>query len=55
MRDLLTDLLDCLALILLAAGAGVAVLSWRHGLALLAAGGVLLVGSQIAERAGRST
>ena len=47
-RDLLTDVFDALALLALATGAGVAVLSWRHGLALAVAGVVLLAGSQLA-------
>jgi hypothetical protein len=45
-RDLLTDALDVLALLLLAAGAGSAVLSWRIGLAVAVAGVVLVAGSQ---------
>lgn len=52
MRDTLTSLLDAVALLALSAGAGVAVLSWRHGVALAVAGVVLLAGSLLAARFG---
>lgn len=45
MRDLITDLLDVLALLLIAAGAGVAVVAWRIGAALAVAGLVVGAGS----------
>lgn len=50
MRDLLTDLLDALGLLVLAAGLGLATLSWRHGMALSVAGAVVLGGSWLASR-----
>lgn len=52
MPDLLTDLLDTLGLLLLAAGAGVAVLNWRVGAALAVSGAVVLAGSVLAARSG---
>lgn len=48
MRDLLTDLLDLLGLLLLAAGAGLAVIHWRWGAALVVSGVVVVAGSQFA-------
>ena len=48
MRDLLTTLLDTLGLLLLAAGAGVAVLQWRIGVALAVSGVVVIAGSAFA-------
>lgn len=48
MRERLTDLLDALGLLTVAAGAGVAVLNWRLGLALAVAGVVVIAGSQFA-------
>lgn len=50
MPDLLTDLLDALGLLLLAAGAGLAVLHWRLGLSLAVSGAVVIAGSLYAAR-----
>lgn len=52
MRTLLTDALDVLGVLAVAAGVGAGVAQWVGWWGVAVAGGVLLAGSQVAERMG---
>jgi hypothetical protein len=52
-KDAITDTLDALGLLAVAAGVGAGVATWLGWWGLAVAGGVLLAGSQLAERMGR--
>lgn len=52
MRELLTDLLDVLGLLLLGAGAAAGLYPWVGWSCLIAAGAVVLAGSHLAARRG---
>lgn len=54
MRDALTNLLDVLAVLLLAAAAGVGLAAIELWLGLLSAGGVVLIASQVSALTGRN-
>lgn len=53
MRDVLTTLIDLLAVLLLATGVGVALAAWSPAAGFIGAGGLLLGSSWLASRPGK--